>query len=332
MEKMKLMLILKTVHVVLVQLQFSIGIFSRCLVVMVIAIGSSNMSDKFAVQLFGHLRTFRACYPYLKKNLLDLGDFDIFIHTWDEVERKTPSHVESKITPKLVTEEIKKEVTELYNPKKIEFTSQIDFYDDEVEVAGNRFNLNGIRNMYFSMSAVTKLRKKFQEESGSQYSLVVMTRPDALLREQFPLDMILERTKAKRFRKCIFSAPYLRRGAMRAKKLRIFDEKAPGSDVLFMGKAEDMDCFSDIADTDDFYFFDDYLYNEGKGEPIFSNYLIENNLTLKFITYFGPKNWKIQREEVYKAGKNYFLDFKDELYQSRKHFAMSARMLFKSLR
>ena len=250
----------------------------------------------------------------------------------DELERKTSSHFQPGIASETVTEELKQEVISLYQPKKIEFTAQKTFYKNNFEIAGNTLNLNGVRNMYYSMSSVTKLRNKYQEETSSNYDLVIMTRPDVLLRQPFPIDIFVERAKASRFRNCIFSAPFLRSGAMRSNKLRVFDEKAPACDVLFMGQQENMNVFSKISDTDDFYLIDDYAHSKGRAEPIFSNFLIANNLSMKFITYFGPKNWKIQREFEYKRNKDLIEDSMDEFNQSRKYFSMAIKSLLGTLK
>jgi hypothetical protein len=40
---------------------------------------------KIAVQLFGHLRTYKKCFPALKKHLLSKYDCDIFIHSFSPV-------------------------------------------------------------------------------------------------------------------------------------------------------------------------------------------------------------------------------------------------------
>ena len=71
---------------------------------------------KIAVQLFGHLRTFRECHSYLAKHLLDLYECDVFVHTWSFEDHVDPTwHKESNVLAANITDE--KELLRLYKPK-----------------------------------------------------------------------------------------------------------------------------------------------------------------------------------------------------------------------
>ena len=51
---------------------------------------------KIAIQLFGHLRTYKKCLPALKKHLLNKYDCDIFMHTWDTYNHNTKTWHKNK--------------------------------------------------------------------------------------------------------------------------------------------------------------------------------------------------------------------------------------------
>lgn len=46
---------------------------------------------KIALHLFGHLRTFKECLPTFNQFLIQNHECDVFMHTWDETDRKTES-------------------------------------------------------------------------------------------------------------------------------------------------------------------------------------------------------------------------------------------------
>lgn len=45
-------------------------------------IATMNGTPRIALCLFGQMRTYETCYKYLKRNVLDELDPDVFIHTW----------------------------------------------------------------------------------------------------------------------------------------------------------------------------------------------------------------------------------------------------------
>ena len=46
---------------------------------------------KICILLSGHLRTYKKTIDSWKKNILDFDNIDIFIHTWDIIDRDTQS-------------------------------------------------------------------------------------------------------------------------------------------------------------------------------------------------------------------------------------------------
>lgn len=138
---------------------------------------------KIAVQLFGHLRTFEHCVPYLKKHLLDLYDCDVFIHTWDKLDHgsKTWHNIESKYSTLEVSQDIIKKVNDYYNPKQLKIESQ-NFLKEEGDIGP--LTLLGYKYMFYSKHQVNCLRQDFQKKNNIQYDYVLVTRHDVKLLER----------------------------------------------------------------------------------------------------------------------------------------------------
>ena len=80
---------------------------------------------KIAVQIFGHLRTFKECFPFLKKNLLDKYDCDVFMHTWDTIDHSTKTwHNNFMPNTNDNVELIKEDLISLYKIKKLKIEHQ----------------------------------------------------------------------------------------------------------------------------------------------------------------------------------------------------------------
>src|SRR5574344_1911054 len=44
---------------------------------------------KVAICFFGHLRSYKKCAPFLRRNLLKYVDSDLFMHTWTTLDHNT---------------------------------------------------------------------------------------------------------------------------------------------------------------------------------------------------------------------------------------------------
>jgi len=142
---------------------------------------------KKALLISGHLRTFKDCFPSLKKNLLDVVELDIFIHTWDQIESTTKSWHNQHMTNEHVTEDLTCLVRDLYRPKKIKIQPQIDFGKDGT-LADASMSLNGLRNMTYGFQSVYELLKEYEQESKKKYDRLMKIRPDTLLKHKFSED------------------------------------------------------------------------------------------------------------------------------------------------
>jgi len=152
----------------------------------------SGEKMKIAVQLYGHLRTFRECAPALKEHFLDHYDCDVFIHTWDTLDHTTKAwHKlnEGKEVIELNTDDIKKELQQLYNPQGIIIETQ-----DKTDLGnitdnyGQVYSIFAIRCMMQTMKKANSLRMAYQNENDKKYDYVLCTRPDVFLKEPFVLE------------------------------------------------------------------------------------------------------------------------------------------------
>ncbi|KFA95192.1 hypothetical protein [Vibrio sp. ER1A] len=133
---------------------------------------------KVAIQLFGHVRSFRDTYPFLEKNILTQYDCDLFIHTWSTEEHSDPTWHQG--SPDNVKKTSIEEVESLYKPKKILIED-----NDKIEHEGlfhpdKSMTLRAIKAMLYSQEKVNLLRLEHQEEVTTTYDWVVTLRPDIM--------------------------------------------------------------------------------------------------------------------------------------------------------
>ena len=149
------------------------------------------MSKRIAIQLFGHLRSFRITYKSLIKNIVESNkkdgyEVDIFIHTWAETDHSdvvwhNPS---GKKRGAAVTENIKNEIYKFYKPKKILVEKQLEAKSDVKD--GKR-----VLNLAYTVYKSSELRHEYQKETSVLYDYVIVTRPDILFYKPFRLNSFL---------------------------------------------------------------------------------------------------------------------------------------------
>ena len=143
---------------------------------------------KVAVCFFGHLRTFKRCSVYIKRNLLKYYDCDLFMHTWSEYNHKTKTWHENKEIKGHVSKE---EIIKIYGEFKdlvveeqiIEDLGFITVDKDKIEMS-----LFGLKSMYHSMKTSFDLCKQYSIRNNITYDYVIMIRPDIVILEKFDLD------------------------------------------------------------------------------------------------------------------------------------------------
>ena len=135
---------------------------------------------KIALLLHGHLRSFKKTYPSLEY-FVGFNNFDIFIHTWDNVERETESYYESNLKENYKVDE--QEIINLYKPKKILIEEQI--VNQDLLNSNFKWQFDGLKFFFESFYKANKLKKQFEEENNFTYDVVIKFRPDIYLRKSF---------------------------------------------------------------------------------------------------------------------------------------------------
>ena len=132
---------------------------------------------KIALLLTGHSRSWKTCFPSLKKYVLDKYNPDIFIHTWDTPNIKTlnspflydEEHFEEYFKPvKIVYENLEKLTS--YITKKSNYFTKIGPYDSPF------ITISQHRKWFLC----NKLKSEYEKEHGFKYDLVIKARPDLI--------------------------------------------------------------------------------------------------------------------------------------------------------
>lgn len=236
---------------------------------------------KIALHLFGHLRTYRKCIPSLNKKLIGQNSCDVFMHTWNQVERKTLSWYQSKLSPIDITADDVRVLKEQLPIKKLLISEQVipsELQDDP---------LIGYKKMHESIRLSSDLRLN-SEYARDKYDLVIYCRPDILIRHPFPLDVITQFASKSFYENTVFQASY----AYSAEGIWVADDYG-GRDCLFMGSPNIMAHFSSIGLDERIYIKDKSQHRTG--EVFFDNFLYINQIRHELIKYEAPKKWKILR-------------------------------------
>ncbi len=252
---------------------------------------------KIAIQLYGHLRTYKKCVKNLKKNLLNKYDCDIFIHTWDTLDHTTKAwHKlnENKPIIQLKTKEIDKEIKKIYKPKALLIEKQkpkdLGLINDN---QGQEYSIFGIHSMLYGMKKVNNLRINYSKKNKVNYEYIIFLRPDISLENSFRLENYTSTFTSEEIESCIFicGCDY------NSNKNLIHDLRfVGGKDLLFFSKPKTMNEFfihtkkvhSDLNKIQnqpillkiiEYYFYKLLIYS-GKN-IIFCNYLLGLDFKIK---------------------------------------------------
>lgn len=186
---------------------------------------------KIAVQIFGHLRTFKECFPFLEKNLLDKYDCDVFMHTWDTIDHSTKTwHNNFMPNTNDNVELIKEDLISLYKIKKLKIEHQNPVNLGVINAIGKDISIYGMRCMFHSMKQANKLREEYQIETGEKYDFVITLRPDLQMLEDFSFEHYLERMTEEEINKSFFTYFFPMIGLWNDLK------KIGASDILFFAR------------------------------------------------------------------------------------------------
>ena len=247
---------------------------------------------KIAVQLYGHLRTFRKCAPFLKKHILDHYDADVFIHTWDQTEHKSKTWYKDNV--KCQSEEVDDTLisllNKLYAPKDIKVDTQNLFEEtghygthDEMQMS-----LQAIKYMTYSQFMANQLRENYQKKHAITYDYVVVTRPDIM---PFVKLYFENYTKEFLFYKDI-SIHYVLRSTQKVYGNKIFD-CAKVSDCFYFSRPENVSKITSIYKEFDYYYKDIVRIFPKQIESLeisfFENIYQKGIIPRQYINYFAIK-------------------------------------------
>lgn len=153
------------------------------------------MIRRMAIQLFGHMRTFKEAAPYffvnlVQPNIRDGYEVDIFIHTWSELDHGTINYRNSEGRHLDPTKVDMMEVKSIYSPKVLLIEDQLNFSDEIImeQDPGCKRSVNGIYNNSYTNYRVGDLRRIYEEAMDIKYDWVIQTRPDILFKAPMEID------------------------------------------------------------------------------------------------------------------------------------------------
>jgi hypothetical protein len=132
---------------------------------------------KIAVCISGQYRAYKQGYEYLKRNLLDHYDCDIFIHSW----------INDEVYPH-------EDVIKLYQPKRFlferPFTKELGYDEIFTNVPGaGWYPPTATISMFYSMFQ-SLLKKNEEALVTSHYDWVIRTRFDYALNREIPFGLV----------------------------------------------------------------------------------------------------------------------------------------------
>ena len=138
---------------------------------------------KIGLVLFGHLRSFRSSFDSYKnflETLKQIGDVDVFCHTWDIEESVTASWWKEQqpgsIPPANVNAD---EFTGMYKPVRSIIEPSKQFNDTGYDVI-SAIPVAGILSMLHSQQQAYQLSEQYSGEKNIQYDVVIKSRYDLL--------------------------------------------------------------------------------------------------------------------------------------------------------
>ena len=156
-----------------------------------------NKEAKVAVCFFGHLRTLKKCLPFIRKNLLNLYDCDIFMHTWDRYDHASKTWHNNQIkSPKLVSKDYIKRLLNITDEQIVVETQPADTGDKVYNYANIVFSLFGLECVWYAMRSVNELRQKYAKLHNVNYDAVVFIRPDIFVNTPIDITEVMSENDA----------------------------------------------------------------------------------------------------------------------------------------
>lgn len=151
---------------------------------------------RVALCFSGHLRTFRATWKNIKKNIIDVLQPDIFLHTWNQVGITTSSkregiyHYKTYSKKEFEENELQKAL-DMYQPIKYEIEDQKDIKFNITDIIKKRSMIGDFDRFYFQMYSyyrANQLKKEYENKNNFIYDMVIRARPDIKYPEGIPFE------------------------------------------------------------------------------------------------------------------------------------------------
>lgn len=128
-----------------------------------------NSSLKLALCLSGQPRSYAKAFEYIKKNLLDHYDVDVFLHSW-----KTKSGINQA--------QLFEHVTGLYGPVTVFFDHELpNTINSDMHVPNASHPANFCTSMFYSIYRANDFRIRHQTLNDVKYDYVIRSRFDLAL-------------------------------------------------------------------------------------------------------------------------------------------------------
>lgn len=259
-----------------------------------------------AIQMFGHLRSYKKVYKSLIENLeianKKIGyNVDIFIHTWTETDHSsiTWHNWEGEKRGIRINKEIENNIMKFYKPKSILITDQLDVEDFIIteKIGGVPRSFKGVVNVAYTKYMSTQLRIEYAKKNNIKYDYVIVTRPDIIFHSPFIIDDFLYIYKEYKWdipeNGIFFGHNHFARGLLEDKHM------IGGSDIIFFGNEDSINkatsLYKKIKDNkldienlkNNFYCFEYFWYE----------YWISQGLEPIKLKYFQFSDYNIIRNE-----------------------------------
>lgn len=137
---------------------------------------------RIALCLSGQLRFVeQGFYDSIRPNILDTGNVDVFIHTWNiSPEQIGKPFINGGGHPmgEPVKESIVEDTRVLYNPTKMVVEPQIQFESGKWTDRTTWYRSEYMLSMFYSIYASNELKKSYEKEHNFKYDWVVRSRFD----------------------------------------------------------------------------------------------------------------------------------------------------------
>lgn len=109
------------------------------------------------------------CFESIKKNIVNYSDYDIFFHTWNNINNL----------------ELKEYLIQLYNPKKYIIENKIHFINNNKSMQIENYNAS--KSRWYSNKKVIELKELYEHQNNFNYDITFVCRFDCIFFNDYKL-------------------------------------------------------------------------------------------------------------------------------------------------